>query len=716
MTTPPTTHGLGRVVGRLATGLLVALLGAAWLLAASPAQAKDPESSVSIRITGLTPASLTADDTLVLQGTVTNTTDTVLTDKQALLWRSPDPITTADGMQTALDSDADNPICCRRTTESAYQDLPEIPPGESVPFEVRSSLADLEVPSVDGVLLVGVHVVGLDSRAVGRARTFVPVLAGEKAPEKKEQITSVVLLSSPPSVFTPALGSDEPVFRDDRLAEEVAEGGRLDRLLDSAARKDVSFAVDPALIDELDTMTGGYRVGEAGGDTTAGTGSEAAAAWLARFAEVKSSGDGHQIPFAAPDLTSLTHHGENGADVLARATAAAATVPATQDLPLLIIPAGGLADPETVTAAVELEPEAVLLSDDSTGSDQVLLAGGELTGDTVPLVNYTAGSFEGGPGPAPDTTGIHQRQRLLADSMIDVLTRRNPSVVRLITSPTQAAADAAADAPWTERRPLDELLGASPAEWPGEVTYPSTAADQELTADQLDAIDDLARGYENYQRLLDKPELVEEGANAALPRAASQWWRGAEDPSRAYLDPQLDQLDSVFDGSGVVLQASRRVYMTGSEGNVSINVTNNLAQGVRVMIDFTSSNTRRLSIPAQDDLLVPAGSTVNTLVQPQAVSNGPVNVQAQLVTVCEADTDCVPEAVGEAVTIEVVATQYGRVGWLIAFGAGIVLVAATAFRIRQVRQERSRAEDTSAEEAAAEGTGADVDQEVRLDE
>ncbi|MGO1971487.1 MAG: hypothetical protein ACTH2Q_00870 [Propionibacteriaceae bacterium] len=720
------TPGLGRIVGRLTIGLLVVLLGSAWALAATPAQAQDPESSVTIRMTSLAPAVPAADDTIVIQGTVTNTTDTVLTEKQALLWRSPDPIVTREAMTAALESDADNPLCCRRTTEGAFQDLPEIPPGESVPFEVRSTLSDLEVPTTNGVLLVGVHVVGLDSRAIGRARTFLPVRAEGAAPEETQQVTSVVLLSSPPAVFTPALGSDEPVFRDDHLAEEVAAGGRLDRLLESAARADVSFAVDPALVDELTTMSGGYRVGNAGGDTVEGTGAEAAAAWLGRFGELTASGDGHRVPFAAPDLAALAHHGENGARVLERGVAAAQTVPATRNLPLLALPAGGLADQETVATAATLDPTAVLLSDTSTGADQTLLAGDEHTGEAgFPVVNFTAGGFDGGPGPAPDTTTVQQRQRLLADSLISVLTVRGAATVRLITSPAQAAADAAADAPWTERRSLTELLATTPTDWPGQLTYPPSAADQELTAAQLDSVDALADGYANYQRLLDQPELVEEGANAALPRAASQWWRGAEEPSRAYVDPQLEQLGSVFDGSGVELQASRRVYMTGSEGNVSINVTNNLAQDVRVRLDFASSNTRRLSIPPEDDLLIPAGSTVNTLVQPQAVSNGPVTVEAQLTTVCETDSECVPADVGRSVSIEVVATRYGTVGWLIAVGAGIVLVGATVFRIRQVRRERTASTDSS--DGTDEGTntdasgtttepGADTDQEARLDD
>lgn len=736
------TPGLGRIVGRLTIGLLVVLLGpvgvlTAWVLAATPAQAKDPESSVTIRITSLTPAVPEADDTVVFQGTVTNTTDTVLTDKQALLWRSPDPITSQEAMAAALDSDSDNPLCCRRTTEGAYQDLPEIPPGESVPFEVESTLSDLEVPSTDGVLLVGVHVVGLDSRAVGRARTFLPVRAGDtaddEAPEETQQVTSVVLLSSAPAVFTPALGSDDPVFRDDHLAEEVAEGGRLDRLLASASRADVSFAVDPALIDELTTMSGGYRVEDAGGDTLEGAGAEAAASWLGRFGELTASGDGHRVPFASPDLAALAHHGDNGDRVLERGTAAAQTVPAIKDLPLLAMPAGGLADPQTVATAASLEPAAVLLSDTSTGADQTLLGGDALTGEAdVSVVNFAAGSFDGGPGPAPDTTTVQQRQRLLADSLISVLTVPDAATVRVITSPAQAAADAAADAPWTERRPLKDLLTSEQTDWVGQLTYPPSAGEQELTAAQLASVDALADGYANYQRLLDQPELVEDGANAAPPRAASQWWRGAEEPSRAYVDPQLDQLGSVLDGSGVELQASRRVYMTGSEGNVSINITNNLAQDVRVMLDFNSSNTRRLSIPPEDNLLIPAGSTVNTLVQPQAVSNGPVTVEAQLTTVCAADTECVPADVGSSVSIEVVATRYGTVGWLIAIGAGIVLVAATAFRIRQVRRERTAAE-VAAADAASDGTdadgtdadstdadgtepGTDSDQEARLDD
>ncbi len=48
---------------------------------------------------------------------------------------------------------------------------------------------------------------------------------------------------------------------------------------------------------------------------------------------------------------------------------------------------------------------------------------------------------------------------------------------------------------------------------------------------------------------------------------------------------------------------------------------------------------------------------------------------------------------GEAQPILVNATQAGTIGWIIAIVAGVVLVGATAFRIRQVAKERSAESD-----------------------
>ncbi len=71
-----------------------------------------------------------------------------------------------------------------------------------------------------------------------------------------------------------------------------------------------------------------------------------------------------------------------------------------------------------------------------------------------------------------------------------------------------------------------------------------------------------------------------------------------------------------------------------------------------------------------------------------AKANGIVPVTAQLQTETE-------RRVGEPIQLEVQVTQNGTTGWLIALGAGVVLIGSTALRIRTVAKERAREAETA---------------------
>jgi hypothetical protein len=66
-----------------------------------------------------------------------------------------------------------------------------------------------------------------------------------------------------------------------------------------------------------------------------------------------------------------------------------------------------------------------------------------------------------------------------------------------------------------------------------------------------------------------------------------------------------------------------------------------------------------------------------------ARANGIVPVTAQLLTETE-------RRVGVPIQLEVQVTQNGTTGWLIALGAGVVLIGSTTLRIRTVAKERAR--------------------------
>jgi hypothetical protein len=248
--------GVLLLVLALASGLAVAL-GLAGT--AAPAAAAEPEALASITLSSISPSLPTRDGTITLKGRVTNTSKEPLVRLQALFWRDQSPITDADGLASALDSDSNQPVGSRRYEKPGeFQDLystdqPDLAPGRSATFTVTAAVSDLALAPTDGIYLVGVHVLqnGVPV-AVARTRVFVPVLS--EKPARSLQSATLVVLDTRPSWLGPGL------LADDHLARDIRPGGRLRVLLDAAARRDASYAVDPALVAELETMRGGYAV------------------------------------------------------------------------------------------------------------------------------------------------------------------------------------------------------------------------------------------------------------------------------------------------------------------------------------------------------------------------------------------------------------------------------------------------------------------------
>lgn len=685
-----------RAVRALLATLAVAVTCLPLLLALPAASAEEPESWARISIDAITPALPNRDQPdqkITISGRITNTSDVELSNLQVAYWRSLDPIETAEGMTRALESDSNEPLGARALDGSLYVNVPSeddrtLDPDESTTFTISATLAQLELPDIDGVYLVGVHLRGRPDPTgpdltVGRGRAFLPVVS--EVPEQKVQQTSIVVLTSRPSLVRSG------VFVDDHLVDELAGRGRLTRLLQAAGAAGTSFAIDPALVEEVQTMVGGYRVLQSDGSTREGTGSAAAQTWLTRLAALISSGDGYQLPYGNPDIAALVHNEMD--DLLVEATRTGAAVVVTQSLPLLILPGNGTADEQTVQAAAALDPAAILLSDATlrTGPDSPVLEGP----DGVTLVRYTAGASGGGPGPAPRNTPAKVQQRMLADTWIAARSAPEgspPGRVRLIRDPNQAAgSDNEVTAPWFTAATLTQVRTAPPASWSGEYRYTDNARAAELSSAQLAATRQLEQQFDTYIDLLVDPDRAEIDAASAVLRSVSQSWRTDEDDARRYIAAVSDHLaDILLERVSITVPA--RVTTTGRSGTFPITVRNALpadadpdTNAISVRIVFTSATRQRLTVAPLVIPRVDAGQTVTADALVEAETNGTVQVRAQLET-REGTT------VGRSAPIQVTVTQAGTTGWLIAIAAGLVLVGGTALRIRQVAQERAAAE------------------------
>ena len=681
----------------LVLGSLLSLVGL--VLLPSPAAATEPVASVAITLTSLNPELPTRDDEITVTGRVTNITDERLYRLEALFWRHQAPISGRVGLEQALKSESNDPLGARYT--GAFQDLftaeePILEPNASVDFSLRVKVSDLELSPTDGVYLMGVHVLQRGNNvAIGRARTFVTVLAAK--PSSSVTMTSVVVLNTRPSLVR------KGVLSDDHLAAEVGQNGRLTALLKAAETPNTSFAVDPALIRELQTMAAGYQVLDSEGTTSAGTGQSDATRWLEGFQRLQSSHDGYRLLYGSPDVAALVHDGQQ--NVLSDAASASNLVESTRSLPLLVFPAGGAADAAIAEAAAAVHPKAILLADTSAKGPTPLLAGP----DQVPIIRFAAAANKGGPGPDPHDTPIHLRRRLLAESWIEAVTERDDlshGKVRLITTAAQAAGAGPLEAPWLEQRTLSELLKSAPADWAQKYRYSSTAREAELTSGQLATLKKFDWSNDTYADLLVDATNVRAEGSAAVAQAASAKWRKRDTARRAFLGPQQAALNEILLDK-IQIRSSARVQTVAREGvEFPITIRNNLeadgsrpdAGAVKVRLVFTSENRQRLSIKTINAPPIRAQDSFTGNAEVTAKANGVVPVTAQLMTESG-------RPIGRPFDIEVQVTQNGTTGWAIAIAAGIVLVGTTSLRIRQVAKERAKA--ASGEPAAGAGTPPD---------
>ncbi|OYO25254.1 hypothetical protein CGZ93_02080 [Enemella dayhoffiae] len=664
--------------------VLVLLLGLAGLLAplGTPARADDEAQPVAITIEGMEPALPDRNGTITLRGTATNNSGEPLSGVQAIFWRDQSPITDNSAFASTLASSPTQPWGSRVFDKvGAYQDLTTqqrltIAPGESVPFQVQARVADLELPRTAGAYLIGVHVLGRVGRkanaTIGRARLLVPLpREGSSAQPTPIPTVTAVLLSSRPAMIAPGL------FADDHLSEELSAGGRLTLLLRAARRQNVSYLVDPSLLDEVTAMASaeGYQVQQSDGRTAPGGGSQVARRWLDEYSQLNVL-EGFRLPYGTPDLSALAHQRMDA--VLARTAAATDRPSRVRDLPLIAWSRDGTVAPDTLPVWEKTGASAILASNAQTS--QALLKGP----GQIPLVSYNPNLFNGGPGPDPRTTGVHLRQRLLAESYLDSLNKRGTPNVRVISTGAQASADLASDAPWVQRQSLRTLMDGRPAEWSGELAYPQSAAAAELSPLQGAALTDLQNSYAAYADLVVDPEPMNVRADAAVARAASSWWRGDQAGFETFTRPQLRQASALLTGSTITLNVQKSVIMSGQSGSFPITLVNGLNEAVHVTVEFDSDQPQRLSIPPQRNITIEPNRSVTVNIQPRAAGNGPVRVIAQLTT-----PNGTP--LGRRTALSVEATNLGFVGWIIVVASGIVLLGATALRIRQVRRERQAA-------------------------
>jgi hypothetical protein len=649
---------IGGSGGRLrALTLLLAWVAAvAGLSAWTAPSARAADMQLAFTMTSLDVSGYSADDTVTLQGMVTNTGTVDAYGVQVILWRSRDAIQDLATLRLAnannilgsrLPIDADHYVVVS-TSNAAFT------PGQTESVTLRATMKDLGFDTRGAAFAFGADVIAnadpaSEYRTVAQLRTFVPVPGKHKVP-----VTSIVLLTAPPTKLV------DNLFRSDALAAELT--GRLSSLLDVAARPGMSWLIDPALLDEVRDMADGYQVQTRDG-TQAGTGQNVAEAWLDRFAQLDRDAGGRTL-FANPDVNGARAAGDRL--VVSRAERAAAKVSGLDDLPVVVVPAGNVLTSATYSFLTGSGADLVV-------AENAVAAGALQSGArSQPLVLAASAAVPG----AGETPPLLRRQFALATTVV----AGGRGEVRLLASTSDAEEDAAALGTWTVRRDLHDLLDSEPSV--SRVGFVS-AKPARLGTPQFDQVRQLESDFTAHAELAPGTTLVTQ-SDAAVTRASASAWVA---DARGF-DAQLDGLNRLVGmpelGRSVVLDASPRFVMSSRTNQFPVTVTNNLTETIQVKVVVASNNPQRLSVPPSDLVTVQPGQSVTVNIRPEATANGVVAGRAYVAT--QSGRRVTPDT---AITIEV--TDLGVVAWIIVGVSGLVLVGATAWRIRQVRRRLASA-------------------------
>ncbi|MDI3402757.1 DUF6049 family protein [Streptomyces cavernicola] len=726
---------------------LLQLPAAAPVAAASPtaapaAPAGAGSGTVDVSVDRMSPNVPTDEDTVTISGKITNEGKQTITDAEVGLRVGPaltdrpsidNAAKRSDSLRGAPGREVDGKNGKDATYTAAFGKLA---PGVSQDFRLAVPVEDLDL-SADGVYQLGVALTGRSAaqpypQLLGIERTFLPWQS--EAPSEKTKVSYLWPLIST-SHLTAETASDEqqtPVFADDKLAEEVAPGGRLEQMLSLGKDLPVTWVVDPDLLASLDAMaTKGYSIeNPEGGNPIPGSAKNRTLAkqWLNQLQQAVKGKKVVALPFADPDLASLAHQGKTvggslshlkpATDVAAKTVKSVLHVEPSTDFAW---PADGAVDPSVVDVATSAGAHSVIARSDSLretgGLPYTPTAARPIGGGTTAVVADArlSTAFEGDMTRAENSTLAVQE--FLAQTQM--ITLQDPDKQRSIVvapqrMPTASQAqsmaralDALGSESWTEP---DDLIAAAKAtpdpkattQVPGTGSYPGRLLKHELPKQAFESVRTTQESLNRFKVILSAPDRVVTPFGRAMDRELSTSWRGRANDAETYRN-SVQQYLTTLTGQ-VSLIEKTEAKLSGRSATIPITVQNNLVQGAEnLTLRLTSTKPTRLKIgeepgPYEEQpIKVSGGHSQTVKFTTTANANGPVPVVAQLYT-----EDGTPY--GKEIRFDVDVTEITLTVMLVIAG-GILLLVLAGFRM--YTQRKAAARRAEEEEAEAEADDAD---------
>ncbi|MGY6657118.1 DUF6049 family protein [Amycolatopsis sp. TRM77291] len=608
-------------------------------------------------------------------------------------------------------------------TEFVDLEPDELEPGQSAALNLSVPLgpsAKLQFPKT-GVYPLLVNVNGTPDfggpERLAAVTLLMPVLGvpgkapGSRPPSAPSTSLLWPIANSAVHVVSAPLGGPL-TLADERLADELAVGGRLDSLVEAARAAEADtkvssslcLAIDPDLVATVDGMTRGYQI--AGG--APGKGVETAKNWLGRLKALVAGRCVVTLPFADADLTALTKVRAGDATDTALMTTALGGAGTIGNL-LGIQPQdgvlwpGGALDSQTLEAIGKAGVKTVLTDSGKLQSRTPLSSGVSIEGTDLraqPIDALISSALNGSESTQNGLGAIAFRAGLGGQN-------EGPGRSRLLIAPPRHwAATGTELTTFLERMgdfyaagllksaPLPELLGESPSGTasvnydPRDLTA-ATSGDVTAKMSQLDNETlglSAAMTMDATKRV--KPADVIAPVRLALIRAASTSWRGAD--AATVTGNARGDLEAIR-SQVTVERPKQTIALASGAAPLPVFITNNLPVGVAVQVALKNNVGLR---PTDDTLLqaqmVPANSARNRLLPVEALRAGRFSVDVSLTT-----PDGTP--LGSAARFELTSTEYGAITIIITITAAGALLLLSSRRIyRRIKDSRAdRANETA---------------------
>ena len=246
----------------MAAGVAAAVLSVAPAVASSAGQAgrgqAGPAQPLSITITSISPTYATPKGKVTVSGTVTNTTGTAAAGLSVQLWSSsvrlPDRAAMVSYLTAPAGAAVDSPL------PKSLQTLATVPAHSTRPWSLTLPVSQA------GMTAFGVYPLAAELSEAGApvnaARTFLPFWP---AASQARAVRPVSLAWIWPLIDVPHQAAC-PALLNNNLQASLASGGRLNQLLAVGSSPvgrsaGLTWAIDPALLNDAKVMTARYQVG-----------------------------------------------------------------------------------------------------------------------------------------------------------------------------------------------------------------------------------------------------------------------------------------------------------------------------------------------------------------------------------------------------------------------------------------------------------------------